>query len=143
MKGVYMANNGSEREPELPINHATQSEKATSLSEEDLAELNEKMADYAYHAKGLSSAKSKILHLINGGRFTVEQQRLLNGMDTGIDSTKADVGALVQLLVEKGVFTQLEFFEVASDFMAREAQRARNTVDHLEGTATRVIVSPN
>lgn len=43
-------------------------------------------------------------------------------MRVGIDTTKADMGALVTLLIEKGVFTEEEWWTKAIEFMRREVE---------------------
>lgn len=40
---------------------------------------------------------------------------------TGIDMSKADLGGLATLLIEKGVFTKAEYIAAIADFAEREA----------------------
>ena len=43
-------------------------------------------------------------------------------MRVGIDSTKAEMGGLATLLIEKGIFTELEYFRAMALAMEREKE---------------------
>jgi hypothetical protein len=44
-------------------------------------------------------------------------------MRTGIDTSKADMGGLVELLIQKGIFTDIEYMEAIVASMRAERER--------------------
>ena len=49
-------------------------------------------------------------------------------MRTGIDLSKSDMGGLAWLLIEKGVFTKLEYIQALTQSAEREADKYENAL---------------
>lgn len=75
-----------------------------------------KEQNYERYIAASHAVQSAIAYdMVNGGRQTEPKH-----MRTGIDTTKADFGALTRLLIAKGVFTEEELWEALADGMERE-----------------------
>lgn len=56
----------------------------------------------------------------------------------GIDTTKADLGSLVTLLIAKGVFTHAEYLAALADGMEREKELWESILSEDFGTEVRL-----
>jgi len=81
----------------------------------------------AAHAMQSGVAGETAFHQSKGERDTATEPKHLR---VGVNTAKVDHGALVALLVSKGIITNLEYFETLADHM--EAEQSRYEA-HLSG----------
>jgi hypothetical protein len=55
---------------------------------------------------------------------------------TGLDTSKSDMGGLVNLLITKGIFTDVEYMEAVVASMKQERERWEEEVSQMLGTET-------
>jgi hypothetical protein len=55
---------------------------------------------------------------------------------TGLDTSKSDMGGLVNLLITKGIFTDVEYMEAVAASMKQEHQRWEEEISQMLGTDT-------
>lgn len=82
-----------------------------------------------YHAHG-HAIQTGIKVLMETGNA---RQCETKHMRTGIDLSKVDHAALVELLVEKGLFTRTEYFRKLEMMAARERERYQDEVQRVLG----------
>ncbi len=58
---------------------------------------------------------------------------------TGVDMSKSDLGGLVTLLIEKGVFTKTEYIAAVADFAEREAATKEDELSIRCGINVRTV----
>ncbi len=78
------------------------------------------LADYKrrYNEAGHKVQTAVAFLMGNDPHFSLTQPK---HMRVGIDMQKSDLGAIATLLIEKGVFTEVEYYEKMADFAEREA----------------------
>jgi len=59
--------------------------------------------------------------------------RVLKHLRVGINSALSDSVALAKLLMDKGLFTEAEYFKTQADFMVQEKERYEQQISQLLG----------
>ncbi|MGV0912422.1 hypothetical protein [Martelella sp. FOR1707] len=57
----------------------------------------------------------------------------------GVDMSKADQGGLARLLIDKGVISELEYFEAMADSAEREAEAYETELSVRSGVNTKTL----
>ncbi|MCA0202967.1 MAG: hypothetical protein LCH92_01385 [Proteobacteria bacterium] len=71
--------------------------------------------------------------------FPEHENRSPKHLRVGIDMSKADMGGLARLLIAKGVFSELEYFEAMADGAEREAEAYENELAARYGINIRTV----
>lgn len=82
-----------------------------------------------YHA-AMHGCQSAILFLMNRG----EQLATPKHLRVGLSSTLVDTGSMADLLIRKGLITELEYLEAIAAGAERELERLTNEARVLAGT---------
>jgi hypothetical protein len=82
---------------------------------------------YEAAAHRVQTAVGMVLHLENPW-MDDRLGRVLKHIRVGVDLSKADHGALVSLLIKKGVFSEAEYFEATVSGTEREAEMQQETL---------------
>jgi hypothetical protein len=96
------------------------------MSEAEKVRFEELYQEYIGHAHGVQSGIAMRTELDQ--TFATPKD-----MRTGIDTSKADMGGLVELLIQKGVFTDIEYMEAIVTSMGQERARWEKDIGEFLG----------
>jgi hypothetical protein len=99
------------------------------MSDKDRVRFDELFQEYVRHAHGVQAGVGMKLEL-DPTFGTAKDIR------TGLDTSKADQGGLVNLLIVKGVFTDVEYMEAIVTSMKQERRRWEEEISQTLGTDT-------
>jgi hypothetical protein len=99
------------------------------MSDADRVRWDKLFQEYLRHAHGVQAGVGMKLEL-DPTFGTAKDIR------TGVDASKADMGGLVNLLITKGVFTDVEYMEAVAASMKQEHQRWEEEISQMLGTDT-------
>jgi hypothetical protein len=99
------------------------------MSDKDRDRFDELFQEYVRHAHGVQAGIGMKLEL-DPTFGTAKDIR------TGLDTSKADQGGLVNLLIMKGVFTDVEYMEAIVTSMKQEHRRWEEEISQVLGTDT-------
>jgi hypothetical protein len=102
------------------------------MSDKDKVRFDELFQEYVRHAHGVQAGVRMKLEL-DPAFGTVKDIR------TGLDTSKADQGGLVNLLIVKGVFTDVEYMEAIVTSMKQEHRRWEEEISQTLGTNTVLV----
>jgi hypothetical protein len=98
-------------------------ERMTEADQQRFIALND---HYMRHAHAVQSGVAALLEMD-------ETYATPKDMRTGIDCSKADMGGLVELLIQKGIFTDIEYMEAIVASMSRERERLEKDIGERLG----------
>lgn len=109
---------------------------ADDVSDEDQARIDALMEEYVALGHAVQSGVAHRLQLDAREYGLVLPDsliRLLKHIRVGVDTSKSDMGGLATLLIEKGVFTRLEYYEAMVEAMRMEKERMEKDLSQRMG----------
>lgn len=97
-----------------------------------MSEIDDLGKEYLLHAHAMQAGVAMTMNY-DGSETTPKHLRV------GINTAMSDHGALVKLLIDKGIITELEYMTVLRDFMKSEAQGYEKKLSERLGTTIHLV----